>query len=272
MSTNIIKQGVTSIHVDVLQGYSVKCSLNMVSAVDSKGFIRWLDNGYTLDNYSNSFSIQCETPKDFEDFLCSDSVDTVAIDTSTNTGFHPFGMIFATGQDYNINIESASNGSEVLLGEVKKYELQAVPAIQSDIYSNLAISTTLTGRVEQHWSIGGVYFPFAKSKNILNKMRFTSQTNGGSTQVVNATRLYGDIAEITVVCSEEQARRILYFLALTMRGTEQPAIYPLGYNIFGRRYDTTTTCKVRLFSNTIEIKHAKLDSVEVSFKLQMTGL
>lgn len=243
----------------------------MDRSVDSRGFVQWRDNGKRYDKYSNSFTFYSETPKDIEEFIVSDSEDVVKITTPTAYGFYPFGMGFATGQDFNVNIGKADNGNELIFGEIKYYTFTSFP-VDRDIYTTYIASTTQIGKVEEHWTIGGVYFPFIKSKNILNDKRFTSQQNGSSSQITDTTKPYGDIAEISVNVSEEQARLILQFLTITMRGTEQVAVYPLTYNIFGRRYDTLTTSKVKIFSEDIGIKHNGLDDVEISFKLQMVGV
>ena len=227
--------------------------------------------GKQYDRYKTTFTFSSEDPQAIEEFICNDSVDPVEVTTPTANGFFPFGLGFATGQDYGVNILSAETKNEVYLGEIKEYQFTVVPYL-SDIYNTLIASTTLAGDVNEHWSIGGVYFPCIKTNSTLNDMRYTTILNGGSAQIVDTTKPYGDIAEITVDVSEEQARLIMQFFTTVMRGLEKVAVYPLGYNIFGRRYDTLTTCKVKLFESEITQKQSGAGSVEISFKLQMVGV
>ncbi|MCP4338144.1 MAG: hypothetical protein GY799_04500 [Desulfobulbaceae bacterium] len=268
---NTITQGDTTVEVITLDGSGVDIALDMERGVDSRGFVQWLDNGKEYDNYKNSFFVRSETPQSFELLMNSDSVDSVEISTPIKEGFFPFGMGFATEQNYPVNINTWEIEAQTYHGEVKDYSVTAYPNVR-DIYSSLIESTTLSGCVLDHWQIAGVPFPFMQPDNDHNDMRFTSVGHGDSYQVVDPTREYGESASFTIEVEEEQARLILQFFTKVMRGTEQTATFPASYNLFSRRYEGLTTATVKLFSNVVKVLHISQGRVEINFSLQIVGV
>ncbi len=268
---NTITQGDTTVEVITLDGSGVDIALDMERGVDSRGFVQWLDNGKEYDNYKTSFSVRSETPQAFELLMNSDSVDSVEISTPIKEGFFPFGMGFATEQNYPVNINTWEIEAQTYHGEVKDYSVTAYPNVR-DIYSSLIESTTLSGCVLDHWQIAGVPFPFMQPDNDHNDMRFTSVGHGDSYQVVDPTREYGESASFTIEVEEEQARLILQFFTKVMRGTEQTATFPASYNLFSRRYEGLTTATVKLFSNVVKVLHISQGRVEINFSLQIVGV
>jgi len=219
MSTNVITQGVLSLPVNVVYGAETTVTMLMDRGVDSRGFVQWMAYGKQYDKYKTTFQFYSDDPNAIEEFICNDSDDGVDITTPTPNGFFPFGLGFATGQDYGVNILASDTKKETALGEIKFYSFTVVPSFR-DIYTTLTASSGLDGRVEDHWSIDGVYFPSIKNESLLNDMRYTIITNGGSSQIVDATKPYGDVADITVNVTEEQARLIMQFFTTVMRGLE----------------------------------------------------
>ena len=267
---NTISQGDAIVEVLTLDGSGVDISMNMERCLDSRGFVQWLDNGKEFDNYKNSFKVRSETPQAFELLMNSDSVDTVELTTPIEDAFFPFGMGFATQQNYPININTWSIEEQTYHGEVKEYSVTSFPNVR-DIYSSLVESSAIVGCVLDHWQIAGVPFPFMQPKNDHNDMRFTSVGHGDSFQVVDPTREYGEVAEFSIEVEEEQARQILQFFTKVMRGTEQTATFPASYNLFSRRYEGLTSATVKLFSEVIKVLHIAQGRVEINFSLQIVG-
>ena len=197
-------------------------------------------------------------------------MDTVNLTTQIVNGFYPFGMGFATEQDYPVNIVSWDIEEETYHGEEKRYKIKSVPAVR-DIYSSLVESQAIGGCILDHWQIAGVPFSYVRPDNKHNDMRFVSVGHGDSFQVVDSTRPYGEVADITINVDEEQARQVLQFFTKVMRGTEQIATFPASYNLFSRRYEGLTSATVKLYSNAIKVVHGSVGSVEISFQLQIVG-
>jgi hypothetical protein len=254
-------------------GYKVKIKLALNGTTDSRGLIQWEDDGKEYDKYSNSLTFRGMTSQALENILASDSEDPYYMSTPVPNGFYPFGMGFATGQNYPVSIEGNYKGSDVdVFGKLRKYTIQTRSSV-TDIYGSLVEATAISdcGRIISGWTIGGVPFTFAKWVQSNNDQKRIVGAGGGTSEIVDTTRTFGDVAKITVTVAEEQARQILQFFTKTMRGTSKSAIFPSIYNIFGRRYEGATGATVKLFSDEITIEHTRPSIVKIGFQLQMVG-
>jgi hypothetical protein len=272
--TSTIFQGATGAEIRVESGYKVKIKMALDGVKDSRGIIQWEDDGKEYDNYSNSISFRGMTSEALETLLASDSEETYYLSTPITNGFYPFGMGFATNQNYPVSISGGYLGKDVdVFGKLRRYKIKCIPAVE-DIYTSLNEATAISGctRILNGWSIGSSSFPFGKFSQSNNDEKRIIQLGGNSSELVDTTRLYGDVAKISIECTEEQARQILQYFTKTMRGTEKTATFPSIYNMFGRRYENITTATVKLFSNIIEIEHKSASVVQIGFKLQMVGL
>ena len=268
-----IKQGALSVTVNPLYGQiSTEIALSMERNLSSRGHVGWLDNGAQYDNYSGSVGVDTEEGEALENLLSGDLTDTIFLTACTANGFLPFGQYFAGLQEYPVNISTwKTNGDLDIFGNHRGYELKYA-YVGDDIYNSLDINTPISGGcVKEHWTLGGVPFPFSEWTQQINDKRRFVQTGGTSSGIVDTTRLYGDVAKVGFQVWEEQARQILAFLCTVMRGTAQTAVFPAGYNIFGRRYEGITTCQVKLYSNILKISHNNYGSVIIECELQMVG-
>lgn len=269
--TNEITDGITPVKLNIQYGYTTEIALSIERALDANGKVQWIDNGQEYDNYSTSITARTTSGGDLENLLSGTDTGTL---TLTNNGENwPFSMVFQQGQDININVDSwSTSGDDNIFGDTRTYTLEIVPRY-TDIYSNLTQSGVIpdcTGR--NHWQIGSVQFPFADWDQVVNDRRRVNVYGGSSGNLDDTKREYGDVSTMTINCDEEQARKILQFFVFTMRGTEQTAIFPAVYRIFGERYKDITTCKVKLFDNILTVTHVNKFSVNITFSLQMVGV
>lgn len=270
---NQFKQGGATVDIKTLVPYKVEIDLAMEKSVDSRGLIRWLDDGKRYDNYRTSIEVEGVTASALENLLTSDSTDTLYITTPIVNGFYPFGMNFSTEQDYAVHVTKKYKGKDVnIFGKLRMYELEIIPAVE-DIYSSYTKSGIIAdcGRSLNHWQIDTTYFPFGDFKDDVNDWKRVVQLGGNSSEMVDTTRDYGDICTVKVNCSEEQARKIISFLTETMRGVDKTATFPSIYNMFGRRYPDLTSAIVRIADTRITIEHVKAANVNIEFKLQMVS-
>lgn len=257
----------------VLSGYSVEIRLSMYSQDDSRGYRQWLDNGKAYDSYTNSFRVLPTDPKAFENLLVTDSTNVPLLTTPIENGFYPFGMGFATGQNYPVLFQTKHVAEDQgNMWKQRVYELEATPAVK-DIYTSLNENTTINGctRYFNHWTLGGVAIPYGEFEDSVNQKKRVIIQNGFSTEIKESVRTYGDVADIKVRCTEEQARQILQYITGTMRGTTVTSTFPSSYGIFGRRYHNTTSASVILYNNIIRLTHVRASIVDIEFSLQMVG-
>lgn len=270
--SNKLVQGATEVSIFSRYGYKTEIAMRMDKTTDSRGIVRWLDDGRDYDSYKTELQVRTTTPLELEALLCDDSTDALKITTPNTLGLFPFTPIYATGYDYPISVVSWKTGGDAVIGgEVVDYELSIVPAVRG-VYDAFPKATDLGGCIVSAWQIGAVDFPFSDWEPEINDYRRVIELNGNNSELVDTTRTYGDIAKIKVNCSEEQARRILSFFVSTMRGSEQTATFPDSYHIFGRRYSGMTTCKVRLYEPILTVSHTNYESVDIEFTLQMVGV
>jgi hypothetical protein len=269
--TNTIKQGVTGVGVQLLYGnIETKIDLSMERGIDARGIINWLDNGKEYDNFSTSITLQTDVGGDLEDLLSNSSTDDISIVSNKN---YPFTPVFDNNQDYPVNVESwSTEGNYTILGELRRYKMNIVPNV-TDIYTSLTASGIIDSCPDDnHWQIGAIPFPFTDFKQVINDHRRVNVYGGSSSSIADTERTYGDVAEMTIRVEEDQARKILQFFTGVMRGTEQTLTMPAIYNIFGERYKGITSCKCKLYDSILTVSHTNYRSVEIKFKLQMTGV
>lgn len=260
--------------IRVKSGYKVKIKLALEGEKDSRGIMQWEDEGLAYDEYSNSIQFRGLTPNALENLLASDSEETYYLSTPITNGFYPFGMGFATNQNYPVSVKGNYSGSDVdVFGKLRVYKTET-ESVPNDIYNSLTEASTIAdcGRIISGWQIDSVPFPFAKWSQSNNDKKRIVRAGGGVSELVDTTRTYGDVAKIKVTVAEEQARQILQFLTKIMRGTEKTATTPAIYNIFGRRNEGLTSATVQLFSNIITIEHTRASIVKIGFQLQMVGV
>lgn len=266
-------KGLLSAKVDILYGYKTTIDLAMTRSIDSRGYVRWLDMTRQYDNYKTSIKLTTGAPSVVENMLVDDTINNYYLSALYENGFYPFGMGFATGQDYAIRFTQKHRGKDNnIFGKQREYELEYIPAVQ-DVYTSYTESGAIAdcGRVLDHWTLGTVDMPFGRFRDVVNDWKSVTQYNGNSSEVVDVTRLYGDVCKIKVRCSEDQARQILQYITNVMRGTDKTITVPSNYNMFGRRYPDETSITVRLYESKIQIEHIGPASVDISFTLQMVG-
>lgn len=267
-------KGLSSAKVEVLYGYSVDIDLALNRSIDSRGYVRWLDMTRQYDNYKASVKITSDVPEALESMLVDDTINNYYLSALYPNGFYPFGMGFATGQDYAVRFTKKHKGEDTnVFGKQRVYELEYIPAVQ-DVYTSYTESGAISdcGRVLDHWTLGTVAMPFGRFEDVVNDWKSVTQYNGNSSEVVDETRLYGDVCKIKLRCPEDQARQILQYITNVMRGTDKAITVPANYNMFGRRYPDEKSITVRLYDSKIKIVHANASSVDISFSLQMVGL
>lgn len=271
---NTITKGAKSVNTYTFYGCSTEIALGMDRNVDSRGFVQWLDNGKEYDNYYSEYSLDTENGKALEEILTDDTINVATISTPFVNGFYPFSPLFATNQDYSVYFSDGWKG----LGDLdvnglhRKYTLTIVPAVQ-DIYSSYTLNGVVSqGCIVDNWQINGVPFPFSEWSQDLNNLSRVVTLGGNASEIVDTKREYGDVVKLNLNCGEEQARQILYFITHVMRGTVQTATFPDVYNIFGRRYEGLTSCKVKLHSNILKVTHDNYHEVTIELELQMVGV
>lgn len=267
-------KGLLSAKVEVLYGYKVTVDLAMTRSIDSRGYVRWLDMTRQYDNYKGSLELTTDAPSELENMLVEDTINNYYLSALYDNGFYPFGMGFATGQDFAVRFTKKHRGKDNnIFGKQRSYELEYIPAVQ-DVYTSYTESGAIAdcGRVLDHWTLGTVDMPFGRFEDTVNDWKSVTQYNGNSSEVVDETRLYGDVCELKITCSENQARLILQYITNVMRGTDKTITVPSNYNMFGRRYSDLTSMTVRLYDGKISIEHKNAASVDISFTLQMVGV
>jgi hypothetical protein len=138
-----IIQGENTGSICVEAGYKVTIEMALKKSVDSRGYVRWRDDGSASDKYRSSLPHEGVTPQTLELLMADDSEDDYVITTPVANGFYPLGMYFATGQNYTVTFLNKYRGEDLdIFGKIRMYDIEFAPK-DPDVYNTYTPSGTI---------------------------------------------------------------------------------------------------------------------------------